>query len=396
MVPVALRGSVSFRTAVLMRRQRILHLIDTGGPGGAETVLVNLVAGLGTERWEHHVAVPLRDWLYNTLEERDIPVTVLPSEGAFDVRYLRGIIRTIRDLRIDIIQTHLFTSAVYGAVAGVVTGVPIVSTIHGIVDTGPDNLKRKVKFRIINRSRNRIVLVSRLLKDALAEQARLREKIQTVIHNGIDTTIYHPARDTGFRQELNLPEDAILIGALGNVRVPKDYGNLLNAAAILKARSSRYHVAIVGDTEWEPELYQELLARRAELGLEKTVTFTGFRPDTARLLNNFDLYVMSSEREGLPLALAQGMSTGLPVVSTRAGGAQELITSGRDGLLVPVRDPVALADAIDSLARDPSRMAEFGFAARRTIEENFAIGKMVARYEGLYHELLGITPSAGV
>ncbi|MDR0787710.1 MAG: glycosyltransferase [Gemmatimonadota bacterium] len=379
-----------------MRRQRILHLIDTGGPGGAETVLVNLVAGLGTERWEHHVAVPLRDWLYNTLEERDIPVTVLPSEGAFDVRYLRGIIRTIRDLRIDIIQTHLFTSAVYGAVAGVVTGVPIVSTIHGIVDTGPDNLKRKVKFRIINRSRNRIVLVSRLLKDALAEQARLREKIQTVIHNGIDTTIYHPARDTGFRQELNLPEDAILIGALGNVRVPKDYGNLLNAAAILKARSSRYHVAIVGDTEWEPELYQELLARRAELGLEKTVTFTGFRPDTARLLNNFDLYVMSSEREGLPLALAQGMSTGLPVVSTRAGGAQELITSGRDGLLVPVRDPVALADAIDSLARDPSRMAEFGFAARRTIEENFAIGKMVARYEGLYHELLGITPSAGV
>jgi len=376
-------------TVELTNRQRILHLIDTGGPGGAETVLANLVTGLGSDRWEHHVTVPLRDWLHAALAERGVPVTILPSEGAFDVRYLAGIVRLIRDLRIRIVQTHLFTTAVYGAVAGAITGVPVVSTIHGIVDTGEDNLKRRMKFRIINRGRNRIVLVSHLLKDAIAGQARLREEIQRVVHNGVDLDIYHPAPDKAFRAELGIPDDGILVGALGNVRVPKDYGNLLDAAAILKARSPRYHFVIVGDTLWEPRLYEDLLAKREALGLDETVTFAGFRPDAPRLLNNFDLYVMSSEREGLPLALLQAMATGLPVVSTRAGGAVELVTPGLNGMLVPVRDPEALAEAIDSVARDPARAAGMGAAGRRTVEENFSIRHMVEQYEAIYHELLG-------
>jgi glycosyltransferase involved in cell wall biosynthesis len=169
----------------------------------------------------------------------------------------------------------------------------------------------------------------------------LSEQIQVVVHNGIDTSAYRPAPDIAFRRELGVPGDGILVGALGNVRVPKDYGNLLDAAAILKARSPRYRFAIVGDTQWEPTLYQELLAKHAALGLGDAVIFAGFRPDAPRLLNNFDLYVMSSEREGLPLALAQAMATGLPVVSTRAGGAQELITSGLNGVLAatPRRSP---------------------------------------------------------
>lgn len=372
----------------MTNRPRILHLIDTGGPGGAETVLLNLVTGLDQDHWEHYVSVPLVDWLSGSLVERGIPIMILPSEGAFDVRYLNGIVRMIRDLRVDLVQTHLFTTAVYGAVAGALTRVPIVSTIHGIVDTGEDNLKRKMKFRLIDRPANRIVLVSRLLKEAIAGQARLREEIQVVVPNGIDVSVYQPVRDTAFRRELGVPDDGILVGALGNVRAPKDYGTLLEAAAILRARSPRWRFVLVGDTLGEPEIYKTLVAKHEALSLGDTFTFAGFRPDAPRLLNNLDLYVMSSEREGLPLALAQAMATGLPVVSTRAGGAQELVTPGLDGLLVPTRDPSALATALESLAVDPVLAARMGEAARRTIVEHFGMSRMVERYGEIYRELI--------
>ncbi len=370
-------------------RPRILHLIDSGGPGGAETVCLNLITGLDPAGWDHHVVVPVRDWLHAALADRGIPSTVIGSEGSFDFRYLAEIVRLIRERRIDLVQTHLFTTAVYASVAGRISGVPVVSTIHGIVDTGPPNRKRDFKFRLLDSERNRIVLVSSLLKESIATQGHLRDEITRVVPNGIDVSEFRPAPDTSFRRELGIPSDGVLIGALGNVRVPKDYANLLEAAAILKSLSPAYRIVIIGDTDGMPELYRQLVEKHAELGLGDVVRFAGFRSDTPRLLNNLDIFVMSSEKEGLPLAMLQAMATGVPVVATRCGGPQEVIVEGENGLLVDTHAPADLANALHTLAADPFMADKFRAAGRRTIEERFTIDRMIEGYTSIYQESLG-------
>lgn len=334
--------------------------------------------------------VPSRDWLDSALAGKGIPSTLLGSTGSFDAKYLAEIVHLIRRLRIDLVQTHLFTTAVYGSVAGGICGIPVVSTIHGIVDTGPPGRKRDLKFRLLNRKRNRVVLVSRLLKHEVAAQGRLGDEIMRVVPNGIDLSVFRPSPDSSFRREIGMPADGILIGALGNVRAPKDYGNLLEAAAVLRSLSPAYRIAIVGDTDGEPSLYRELLKKRADLKLEDVVLFCGFQSDIPHLLNNLDVYVMSSEREGLPLAMLQAMATGIPVVATRCGGPQELVSDGVNGLLVDTHAPVDLANAVHALVGDPVRATEMGAAGRRMVEEHYALERMIDGYERIYRETLGL------
>lgn len=367
--------------------RRVLHLIDTGGPGGAETVFLTLVQRL-TPRWENVVVVPDRDWLYRSLVERGFSPVVLGARGAFDVRYLAGLVNLIRRQRVHVIQTHLFRTAVYGSLAARISGVPMVSTIHGIVDIGESSRMRNFKLGLLDRRRTRVVLVSDTLGTAVRMRRTWRHDVLRVILNGIDVAAFDAAAQSDLRREFALPADCVLVGAVGNVRAPKDYGNLLDAAAILRQRSPRYRILVVGDTEGEPALFAQLEARRRELGLEDTVHFCGFRADVPSVLRQLDIFVMSSIREGLPLAMLQAMAAGTAVVSTRCGGPQEVIDDGRDGLLVDTSSPLQLADAIDTLATDPARRKAMASAGQSTVRARFTIERMIEGYEALYGELL--------
>jgi len=368
-------------------RGAILHVIDTGGPGGAETVFLELVTRLADDGWRCVPLVPNRDWLLEALNSRGFQPFVVPSTRGFDGVYLLRLLGLARQERALLIQTHLLASAVYGSLAARLLRLPLVATFHGVVDIPMDDPLLKLKARILARRATRVVCVSESLREAIGPRFLVGGTRSTVVRNGI--VIKSQAIDGPcFRSSLGIRPDTWLIGAVGNIRASKDYSTLLRAAAILHARLASFHVVIVGDTRSGP-LHGELLALRSELGLDDMVTFTGFREDTPSVFAALDAYVLSSSQEGFSLSTVEAMAAGKPVVATRSGGPEEIITHGHDGLLVPVGDPEALADALDRVRSNPELSRALGDRGRVTARERFSVERMVAEYAAIYQELLG-------
>ena len=370
----------------------VLHLIDTGGPGGAETVFTNVVTGLQGRGFGAVAAVPVKDWLWGALESRGVLPVFLPSKGAFDIGHLRGIARLVREHRATLIHTHLFTSAVYGTIAARLTGVPVVCTHHGDTDIATSGSYRQIKFRIVRRRSNHHVFVSHDLQRRFAQQRIISGGNTRVIHNGIDCDVFRPERDDALRSELGLLPDSLLVGAIGNLRTPKDYPTFVRAAADLAARSPRYHFVIAGAAD-EP-IRSELLGLIGQLELSGRFTLLGFRSDVERIINALDVYVLSSSSEGFSLTTVQAMACGVPVVATRCGGPEEIVEDGVNGRLVAVRNPRALAQAIDALVGDDTQREAFKAAGLVRAREKFSITSMIDQYAALYNQCLDAAPAA--
>jgi len=154
---------------------------------------------------------------------------------------------------------------------------------------------------------------------------------------------------------------------------------LIDALATLRERAG-WRLAIAGRGEEEPRLR----AQAATAGIGDRVHLLGFRDDVADILAAGDVFTMPSLSEGLPLALVEAMSFGLPVVVTGVGGVPEVVTNGVEGLIVPPSDPGALAAALDALLQDASRRQEMGAAARTRAVRDYALSTMADRYERLY------------
>lgn len=364
-----------------MEAGRILHLIDTGGPGGAETVFHNLVTGLDPHRWRSIPVVPERDWLDRSLRQYGLEPILLTTQGSFDWRYLAKLSAVIRAHRVELVHTHLLTSSVYGSLIGRALGVPVVCTFHGQADI-EQRAHRRAKLGVLNHCATRVIFVSEALRRHFLIRTQLDPARTEVIYNGVDMNYFSPGGDRSVRQEFGIAEDQILVGSIGNVRPSKDYPNLLRTAAELRTTSSAFRFLVVGATN-HPE-FDEVLRLQRELGLENTVLFTGFREDVPRVLRSFDAFLLSSLQEGFSLATVQAMAAGIPVVATRCGGPEEIVEDGISGMLVPPRRPEALAQALRNLFSDSEIGRTFAERGRASAAVNFSRSTMIARYEALY------------
>jgi glycosyltransferase involved in cell wall biosynthesis len=363
---------------------RILFLIDTGGPGGAETVLANLVERLPEFGWESRTLVPREDWLHGRLQETGADVRIAPSRGSGDIRFLRTVAEEIRGFRPSLIHAHFLGSGVYGTLASTISsGCPLVCTFHGVTDVGAGERFLGTKARILSRDRNRIVYVSEHLRNHLEPILGVPSRLGVVIYNGV------PFLDSGdgfsARKALGAKPGEVLVGAVGNIRKPKDYPNLLRAARIVCDERADVRFVIVG--EEEESLSSELSRLQGELGLRNQTHFLGFRKDASKLLAGFDIFVSSSSSEGLPLASLEAMAAGKAVVLTRCGGVPEMVDHGVTGLLVPPRDHGALAQGILQVLQAPEVAAALGERARGAVKERFSLPAMLGAHDQLYRNL---------
>jgi glycosyltransferase involved in cell wall biosynthesis len=203
------------------------------------------------------------------------------------------------------------------------------------------------------------------------------------LHHGLDPATAGGFQGDGVRTELGIPEDAPVIGSVANFKAAKDHATMLRATAHVRQAVPEVRLLLVGQGPLEAETRR--LA--AELGLEGTVVFAGFRTDARRLAAAFDVFTLSSTYEGLPIALIEAMALGRPAVVTRVGGTPEVVADGANRLLVPPRDPAALADGLLRLLGDPELRARMGAAARSRALD-FDIRKAVGRMERVYADLL--------
>jgi glycosyltransferase involved in cell wall biosynthesis len=205
-------------------------------------------------------------------------------------------------------------------------------------------------------------------------------KIET-IPNGIDGSAFDiPVDRDAKRRELGIPGDAMIIGIAARLSPPKGVTHILRALPDIVARVPRVALIVAG----EGPLEQDLRAETARLGLGDHVKFVGPRADMPELLKLFDLYVLPSVSEGLPMVLLEAMAAGCPIVATSVGGVPSAIEDGVNGLLVPPQNPAMLARAVVLALGDAALRRRLALAGKQAFAARFSAETMTRRYERLY------------
>lgn len=368
---------------------RTLHVIDTLGPGGAETVFLQAAVRLDPARFGSIAVVGGEGWLAEELKAHHLAPHLVPAAGTFNVPYAMSLMRLARRYQADVILAHLYGSAIYASLAGMALSIPVVSVLHGHTDVAGAERLASLKSTIVRRGSRKVVFVSQRLQEHLQPRLRLADSQGTVIPNGVDTDVFRPDRDRSLRAELAVPQEAALIGAVGNVREPKAYEVLLRAAHVLLGHSQRFHLVIAGDCA--NALGEKLRHLSRDLGIAQHVTFLGLRSDVARILNNLDVFVLSSHTEGFSIACIEAMACGVPVVSTRSGGPEQIL-EGEAGMLVPTGDPGSLALAIERVLSSKDLSATLTARATQRVHDRYSLKAMLARYEALLEGVVQDSP----
>jgi glycosyltransferase involved in cell wall biosynthesis len=362
---------------------RVLHTIDTTGPGGAETVFVNLARFTNTDGFESIAAVSGPGWLRDELGRLGIQTITIQNRGSFHLKYLWELIRTIRALGIDVVQSHLLGSNMYCSVAGALCRVPVISTFHGFVDTASGERLLALKRSLINQGSQRIVFVSDHLRRYFLEQYRFSPEKSMTIYNGVDTSVFRPRQDDSIRKELGLGKEQVLIGSVGNIRPAKGYDLFLRAARRIHDAHPEARFVLAG--EGSGRLYQELLQLREELGLEDVFHFMGFQQEAASVFNNLDIFVLPSRSEGFSISTIEAMACGVPVVVTRSGGPEEIVEDGENGIAVEC-DSEDIARGVMRLIGDPELKASVRDKALGEVAQKFSLRAMVDQYRLFYDQ----------
>lgn len=366
-----------------MKPITVLHTIETGGPGGAETVLATLASGLDPQRFRSIVLLPETGWLYDQLRAKNVETELVEWKRWYDFRLPRAMISLIRRKQVDVIHSHLPWQNFYSTVVGTLVRRPVVTTYHGGIELDDaQNLKQAVRLWTVRRQASSVTVVCRHVAQMLEKLRFPPEKI-TCIYNGIRLNGL-PARGR-LRPELGLPESAKIVGMVANIRRSKGYDHFVRAAKEIVAVMPDVHFVAVGDLD--PVLSKPILELTRELGLEQRISFLGFRQDARAILGDFDVFVLSSTSEGMPLVILEAMAAQRPVVTTYCGGPAEVVADEVDGFIVPVGDVAALSGRILQLLRDPALAGKMGAAGRAQVEQRFTIQRMISNYEELYTRL---------
>jgi glycosyltransferase involved in cell wall biosynthesis len=364
----------------------VLNVIDTAGPGGAETIFLETCARIDRRHFNSVCVVSEEGWLTKELRGREIEPHVIPSKGSLNFSYLWSLMRLAREKRPALIVGHLFGSSVYCSMTGALLGIPVISILHGHSDIAGESRLPSVK-KLLLRLARRVVFVSGQLQRALGTELRISKSRSVVIPNGIDFDRFSRAGDRPLRGELDLADDKILVGAVGNIRAAKSYETFLQAANLLSKQSDLYHFVIAG--EGSGPLYNEVRRLCTSYDLDDKVTFLGLRTDVPAILRSLDVYVLSSITEGFSIACVEAMAAGIPVVATRSGGPEEILEHGQSGLLVPVKNPHALAAAVQTVSQNPTLRAKITATARSRVKSQYTLQTMIESYEQLFTTVAG-------
>jgi len=380
------------------RRISILYIITQSEFGGAQKYVYYLANGLTKEKYEVTVACGIGGLLINRLKESNVEVVPIP-ELVREISPLKDclafirLIRVIRKGKFHIVHTNSTKAGILGRLAAKLAGVPIVLfTTHGFVLNEPMGWLRKLVFSIAERIAGYftdiIIAVTEADRQTVIKYNIVQPHRIITIHNGLDTDAFKNSimyKLGQKREELGLPSDRkIIVGIVANFYPTKGLQYFIKAAKLVKKAFPETLFVIIGDGQQREEL-KELVDK---LGLTASILFKGQRDDVAEILPLFDVFVLSSVKEGLPFALLESMAAARPIVATKVGGIPEVIRDGETGYLVPPCDPESLAKAICSLLADKEKAREIGLSAKKRVVSSFSLKKMVEKTEKVYETLL--------
>jgi glycosyltransferase involved in cell wall biosynthesis len=372
---------------------KVMHVITTLGPAGAETMLCRVVSGMDTERFENEIVslTGILD-LAQRMEGIGVPVRTLGMKrGVPNPLVVIRLAKWIRESKPDVIHTWMYHANLVGALAArLANDVPVVWGIH---HNSFDPRVNKRQTLLVNRacallSRRlpaRIVCCSEASLGLHKQSGYAPEKLE-VIPNGFDVEQLrpNPAARRSLRAELGIPGDAVLIGMAARFHPHKDHHNFIRAAGRIHRQKPEVQFLLCGLDNTRTN--QQLARWIQEEGIDACCHLLGVRRDVDRFFAALDIATTSSLSESFPVVIGEAMACGTPCVVTDVGDSAAIV--GQTGIVVPPKDPEKLADACARLVdAGPEVRRRLGMAARRRVEEKFSLPMVVERYQALYQDL---------
>ena len=366
-----------------------MHLLYGLQEGGTEYGVIKLVNGLDPRQVASSICSTTPATAIKLLLRSGVRLHECARRTGNDPKLVWDLFRLFRRERPDIVHTHAWGTLIEGWLAARLARVPVViHGEHGTLQSKPYQLRvqRHVWGRV-----DKVLSVSSRLADKLAAATGFPRSRLHVIRNGVDLARFTSVDRAAARQSLGIPESALVIGTAGRLVAVKDQASLLDALSLLASQGTRFEALLAG----EGPLQGELEAKARALGLANCVRFLGHQPEIERVFAAMDIFVLSSKSEGLSNTILEAMASGLPVVATNVGGADELVEDSRTGLLVKPESAADLAAGIAAFSADCARRRAAGDAGRRRALTEFGIQNMVNAYRDVYCRMAsGLQPDA--
>lgn len=326
---------------------KVLQFIETGGPGGAEKVLLDISSELIKKGLEIHVATLREGYLTEELDKKSIKRHLLPtSKGKIDFTLIKALKDLVKKEKFDVIHSHLLDSNFYASIVSKLTGVPLICSEHGDIHHTTKKSYLGIKLRLMSLFAKKIFPVSLYTYDALLLGGVNTRKME-ILSNPIDLSPIDPvvhARDRlDIREELEIPNDSFVWAHVANIRPVKDQLTLVKGFLdSTEITSVDQYLIIVGDGPGRGNLQKE--ANKREHG--NKIKFLGHRDDVGRILNASEGFILSSLSEAMPMSILEAIRAKLILIATYVGGVPEIIREGETGFLFEPGSKDDLAEKI--------------------------------------------------
>jgi glycosyltransferase involved in cell wall biosynthesis len=386
---------------VTTRTLNVVHICDHLGWAGSRMHGVKRLFAWMIPRFDRSrfnvslISLRKRDLSNDTLDQLGIDVTYL-HRSKFDPATLPALLKELDRRKADVVHLHGYGASTFGRLAAAIRRLPVVVHEHANLTDTP--WFQKIADRLLAPATDIAIAVSQSTAEFTINARLIPAERTRVVYLGVPLEEFSYARSRAdveaARRALGIPEGTFAIGTVTRLMPSKGNEFLVQATRQVIEALPDARVYIIG----EGELQADLEAQATSLGLGDRLVFTGFRRDVAEALTALDLVVFPSLWEGTPLTVLETLAMGKPIVATDADGLQDVLTHGRDAVMVPRRDSKALADAMIELARNPAERERLAAHAKKTGAQ-YDIDLFVKKMERLYvllHETSRATRRAGI
>ena len=341
----------------------IAIVIDNLKMGGAQKLVTTFISAASAQKSKITVIslhTAFDSSILEAIQLSGVPVVMFPSRSLFNVRRFAQLIRFFRQQKIDVIHAHLEYSIILSSCVGAVLNIPVVASLHNV---------RHLRWHVFEK-----ILLNCIVKHVIAVGPAVAEAYRSGVDRKQIKVMVNPVSPIppismeeryAIRTEISGDASRPLLISVGRLSPQKGFSDLIAAMEIVHRIYPRVCLAIVGTGSLLKDLQDQIDLS----GLQENVRLLGVRADVPRLLAASDIFVMSSHWEGMPVAMLEAMSAGLPVVATGVGDVPQIV-SKEVGILVMPHQPEALAEALIKFLKNPGQLLQMGLAARSYVLQN--------------------------
>jgi glycosyltransferase involved in cell wall biosynthesis len=355
-----------------------MHVTYSLAVGGSEIFALTVASHLDPRKFRSTLcALDLGGALEEEAHRLGIPHVVLYRRPGITLGLIGKLYQLFRRSRVDVVHTHHFNQFLYSVIGARLLGARVIYTEHCV--EAFEKRSVRIATRLLSRLCYKVVAIGSEVARVLEEEVGVPAHKLEVIRAGIDVAAFNQPRAEA-RRTLGLQDTDRIAVTVARLAPEKNQRLLVGAFADVVKRFPAARLLIAGEGSEEAAIRAEV----ARLGLTQRVELLGRRRDIPRILAAADVFVLSSDHEGLPLAVLEAMAAARPVVATRIGELSAVVRDGETGRLVQPRDREALATALAEMLNDPRLASEMGARARQLVQGHYSLRAMIENHEALY------------